>query len=497
MGVNIKGGNSSSGLANVSTNYQLEVRTPQNQSQAGFVQMSSEVDSGAVTGTRLTLASDTSDDYRLRVAVDQTMFNMTFEGTNFPYGHMQIIATSMTAVQANGYMVLNSGSSATTGQGVYLRTLRHFPTFGTYPTYLDIWAKEVNYNVANSISEWGYLYLASGQQTTQQPTSGNIDGMFFRRNSAGDLKAVVNYNATEIETSIVTTNVPARDGTGVYDPTETSHYLISYHNDFVNFWINDTLVARVLCPAAQQGFTASSNIPMGARVFTIGTAASARQLQIGYINVGTGDQNTTKLWSHALSGSGAGAYQSQQGNAAAQTANYANSTAPTSAVVSNTVAGYTTLGGQWQIAANATNETDWALFGFTVPAGTPTLPGKTLYVTGIRIGETVVTGAAGVNATSFFWAAACGSNNVSLATTDGGAGVTTTHAPRRVALGSQSFLATAAIGTQAPGFAVDFASAPLVCPAGTFFHVILKQLNGAATASLIWRGTVTVMGYWE
>jgi len=208
MGVNIKGGNSSSGLANVSTNYQLEVRTPQNQSQAGFVQMSSEVDSGAVTGTRLTLAGDTSDDYRLRVAIDQTMFNMTFEGTNFPYGHMQIIATSMTAVQANGYMVLNSGSSVTTGQGVYLRTLRHFPTFGTYPTYLDIWAKEVNHNVANSISEWGYLYLASGQQTTQQPTSGNIDGMFFRRNSAGDLKAVVNYNATEIETPIVTTNCP-------------------------------------------------------------------------------------------------------------------------------------------------------------------------------------------------------------------------------------------------------------------------------------------------
>jgi len=28
-------------------------------------------------------------------------------------------------------------------------------------------------------------------------------------------------------------------------------------------------------------------------------------------------------------------------------------------------------------------------------------------------------------------------------------------------------------------------------------HIILKQLNGAATASLIWRGQVMVNGYFE
>jgi hypothetical protein len=44
---------------------------------------------------------------------------------------------------------------------------------------------------------------------------------------------------------------------------------------------------------------------------------------------------------------------------------------------------------------------------------------------------------------------------------------------------------------------VDFGDAPLVCPPGLFFHVVVKQLNGAATASLVWRGTVTVVGYFE
>lgn len=181
------------------------------------------------------------------------------------------------------------------------------------------------------------------------------------------------------------------------------------------------------------------------------------------------------------------------GTATAQTANWANSAAPASATLSNTAAGYTTLGGQYQFVASATNETDWALFAYLNPAGTAALSGKTLYVTGIRISKMVVTGAAGVNATMFFWAAGIGSSAVSLATTDS----TTASSPKRIPLGVQSFLAAAPIATAADGFDIDFDNAPLVVPAGTYFHIILKQLNGAATGSLIWRGQVTVMGYFE
>ena len=56
MGVNVKGGNNSAGLANVSSTYELQVTTPQEQAQAGFVQMSAEVDDGTVLGTRTNLA---------------------------------------------------------------------------------------------------------------------------------------------------------------------------------------------------------------------------------------------------------------------------------------------------------------------------------------------------------------------------------------------------------------------------------------------------------
>ena len=346
------------------------------------------------------------------------------------------------------------------------------------------------------ITEWGFLYLTA--QTTQLP----LDGVFFRRVSGGQLKAVVTLASGETEVDIDTTNVPSRDEIGLFNTTKVNHYLIAIHNDVARFWINDVLVANIPCPGAVSFMSQASNLPAGFRVLNTAAASpTGRSLSIGWLNVTLGDNVTQKPWPHVMCGSAGGSYVTQPGNAVAQTANWGNSAAPLSASLSNTAAGYTTLGGQYQFAAVAINEIDWCLFGYTVPAGTATLPGKTLYVTSIRIGEMVVTGAAGVNATSFFWAAACGAQaaTVTLATTDANAGTATqtTASPKRIALGSQSFLAAAPIGTQSPGFSVDFSNGPLVCPAGTFFQIIVKQLNGALTASLVWRGTVTVVGFWE
>jgi hypothetical protein len=488
MGVNIKGGNNSSGLANVSATNELQVVTPQTEENAGFVQVSAEVDSGDVLGYRTTLPLEISDDYRVRVGQDQTMFNTAFEGTNVNTGVFQQIAATATVTQASGFMTVNGGSSTTSGQGNYIRTYRHFPTYGTYPTYVDIWIRETGQTAVNVVSEWGLLYL------TAVATALPLDGVFFRRLSGGGLRAVINYNGTETEYTINTTNVPARDGVGSYDPTEVSHYIIVYHNDTIRFWINDVLVASVDCPGNQQGFSNSSNLPIGFRVINTGTVTpTARQLHIGFVNVSMGDQDTNKSWAHALAGMGQGAYQTQMGTATAQLANWSNSAAPASATLSNVAASYTTLGGQYQIGATSGNETDWALFAYLNPAGTAALAGKTLYVTGIRISKMLVTGAAAVNATMFFWAAGVGSSAVSLATTD----ATTSSSPKRVALGVQNFLAAAPIATAADGFDIDFDNGPLVVPAGTYFHVILKQLNGTNTASLVWRGQVTVIGYFE
>jgi len=488
MGVNIKGGNNSAGLSNVSSTYELQVVTPQTETNAGFVQCSSEIDAGDVLGTRTVLPMEISDDYRLRVGVDQSLFNTAFEGSIVNTAIFQQILTTATTTQASGFMIVNGGSSVTTAQANYIRTYRHFPTYGTFPCYVDMWLRETGQTSVNTISEWGLLYVTTS--TTATP----LDGIFFRRLSGGGLRAVINYNGTETEYTIDTTNVPARDGVGSYDATEVSHYLIVFHNDIIRFWINDVLVSSIECPANQQAFANSSNLPLGFRVNNTGAVTpTARQLHIGFVNVSMGDQATTKSWSHALCGMGQGSQQTQMGTAVAQTTNWTNSTAPASATLSNTAAGYTTLGGQYQFAASATNETDWALFGYQNPVGTASLSGKTLYVTSINISKMLLTGAAGVNATYFFWAAAVGSSAVSLATAE----AATTSGPKRIPLGVQSFLAAAPIGTAADGENFDFCDSPLVVPAGTFFHIILKQLNGASTPSVVWRGQVTVMGYFE
>lgn len=129
----------------------------------------------------------------------------------------------------------------------------------------------------------------------------------------------------------------------------------------------------------------------------------------------------------------------------------AEAAAPASATLSNTAAGYTTLGGQFQFAAVAT---------------TPTV---------------------------LQWALGVGSTAVSLATTEAAAA----RAPRRITLGTQAFPVGAAIGADA-GKRIDVnLDAPVVVEPGTFLHIILKMPVGTATASQIIRGVVGINAYWE
>lgn len=478
-------GSSTAGKANIDANFNLNVVTPQAEEQAGFTQMSSEVDAGDVLGARTVRAVEVSHDYRVRVGTDQPLFNCSFEGAIIPQAHIQQNLTTMTAVQGSGFLSLNNGNATASGNAANIRTYRSFPLLGSYPTYCDLWIREANQTATNAISEWGLGYVSG----TAAPT----DGIFFRRISGGQLQAVINFAGTESVNNITTTNVPSRDGVGVFDPTETNHYLISNHNDDVEFWINDTLVSRISVPSTQGGPTSSSQQPVFARVYNSGIASAGRRVEIGFMQVAGGDIMANKPWAHQMVGGGGSALQNQQGVASGQTANYANSAAPASATLSNTAAGYSTLGGQWQAAAVVGAETDYALFGFQVPVGTNALPGKTLYISDIRIGETFVTGAAVGTLTTFQWAVAVGSNNVSLATADGAAAV----GPRRIALGSQVLAAAAAVGTMAAGLPMISFATPLACPPGCFVHVILKMWSGAATASLVFRGTVGINGYFE
>ena len=164
-----------------------------------------------------------------------------------------------------------------------------------------------------------------------------------------------------------------------------------------------------------------------------------------------------------------------------QSAAFANSAAPASAVLSNTAAGYATLGGLWQFAAVATAATDFCLFGFAVPA-----PYR-LKLTGVTI-TCYNTGAANAAtpATTMLWGLGVNGASANLAT---GAHI-------RRALGTTSIPISAAIGAEGSALHIDFET-PIYCEPGTTLAVIMRVVAGAATASQIIAGTCNFAGAFE
>ena len=90
------------------------------------------------------------------------------------------------------------------------------------------------------------------------------------------------------------------------------------------------------------------------------------------------------------------------------------------------------------------------------------------------------------------WTLAVGSTAVSLATTDAAA----TRSPKRIGLGSQSFLVGAAAGSNSERCDVNL-DAPVVVEPGTYLHIILRVPYGTATATELFRGMVGINSYWE
>jgi hypothetical protein len=454
-----------------------------------------------------------SDDYRTRVGVDQTIFNSTFESGNIlttQWSRVEAIASSSQA--NNGFLTVNGSGTVTSGGAAYVRSWRLFPTFGTYPTYLDMWIREAGWNAVNTISEWGFLYLTSA--TTQQP----LDGIFFRRLSGGQLKGVVTTGISAtvgidtFEVDLDTTKVPARSNeTHPYDPSEVNNYLISFHNDSVRFWINDVLVGEVKCLPQLAQFAGSSNLPVGFRVNNIALADSVRQISVGYVNVGLGDQNSNKPWSHAMSGMGGGGYQVQQGNTPGPTVvrgSGANGH-PTSGTTRIAGTWTTTsnpalnsLGGLWTSPAmNALSpDADYPVFSYVNPAaqvsGLTVVPGKTLYITGIRIGDTAVVTAPGAGSNIFLsYIVTVESSAAATSTGDG----TTTVSGKSTVLGGQGFgnSSTDPVGTMKPGFEMSFPS-PLVISPGLRCTVIVRPFaSTTAGNTLVVTGSVALSGYWE
>lgn len=470
--VNLVSGNK----AAISSAGDLAVGLTQVLGNSGYTIAAGEVHDGSNGVTRLVRPVSVTNNRNLRVTQNNILWRDTFNHAIVPNDAYQVNLTTFTTAVSGGFWTLNASGVTTASAVARVQTYRTFEIFsGGLST---IFATKINLSLnptTNTGGEIGFGY-ATGITT---PT----DGIYFKIPTSGEFIGCVNYNGTELSVNLVTTPV----ANTVYD------LRIIINNDIVSFFINDILEGKINTPSTAAAGFMSRSLPIFYRLYNAASApASVQKMNIAEVLVYQEDSNRILTPGLIANGSCLNGLNAPRGVATGLNANYANSAAPASATLSNTAAGYSVVGGQYQFAAVAGAETDYALFAYQIPVGGPTASGKNFWVNGITIDAFNMGAAVATTATLLQWTLGFGSTGVSLATGDG----TATRAPRKRPLGVQSFPIGAAVGASASQINVRFA-APIMIEAGTFIHIILKMPVGTATASQIIRGIVGVDSYWE
>jgi len=442
----------------------------------GAVRLFSENDDGTVTGTPYLKSPETSTDFRLRVGVDSVWDDDNFNYVAQNFNKHKYTSNTLTMTWASGFLNTNGGSVTTTATGCQLQTYRHFPLQGGGGVYCETAMSLSNNPVTNWTLDFG-MFLPGVNATTLP-----ADGVYFRINSTG-VFGVVNINGTESTTSVFTFT-PAIN--------QVYKYNITIADGEAEFWIDDVLYGEKLKPTAAGSVMYAGSAPFAIRHHHTGVTSAVIQAKFANYTIGIADMDNVRLWASNKAGQGLSAVQTPSGGAAGQTANNVNSTVPATATLSNTAAGYTTLGGRFLFAAPVGAETDYALFAYLNPAPTTGITGRNLVIRGVWIETFNAVVAVATTPTVIEWSLAVGSTAVSLATAD----AVTTRSPKRISLGSQSFLVGALAGANSERCDVNL-DAPVVVEPGTYCHIILRVPYGTATATELFRGCVGFNAYWE
>lgn len=482
----IDSGNSAAGKANVNSTYDLQVALPDAATPArvGGLRIFSENDTGDGLGADAWLQSPETDlDYRMRLSQDVFLEDETFNYTAQNTGKYQYYNTTMTNAWTTVGMTTNSGAITTTTTGTMFRSYAFFPLFGTTTTAADFELSLSAASTANSTIDFGV-----GLNATSNPYA-PTDGAYFRLTSAG-MQGVVNFNGTETTTSVFSFTHTA---------SKKYQFILYVHRREVQFWINDgvstDLYGRLSTPTGNgQPMCASSGQLFIRHAIAGGAAGAALSAQLSAWNVRVGGGNIAR----SLAEQGNACYGSHQGlggGTMGTLASYANSADPTAAAaLSNTAALVTGLGGQFRFNAAATATTDGIVTSYQVPAGTVSVQGRRLVITGVKISSANLGAAVATTATTLAWSLAFGNTAVSLATAE----AATAKAPRRIALGIQTWAVGAAVGQgpQTGDLYMPF-NTPIYVNPGEFIQTVAKFIVGTATASQVIWGHVTFDYGWE
>lgn len=450
------------------------VQNPKVVTQAGFAAMASVIDSGTVTGSVTARPAVVSIDDRVSVGLDTTLlvdaFNSTAQNTAIWKNNL----TTMTLTYSGGYAFLNAGANTASGSFAVLQSYRTFALYQAAGIHFEMRGFLTQTPQTNNT-----VYFGLGiPGTTAAPT----DGVYFQYDATGVLKAVANFNGTLSVSAALT--APSANA--------SHEFVINCTDDNAEFWIDGVLQAAVALPTGAALMTLSDSATVFVQDTNTGVTGAAQGVKVAFIGLWQFDTASGKPWPHQMCGQGFMASQGQDGGVMGSTALYTNSLAAgAGAAMTNTTAALGSgLGGQFAALPTLTAATDGIVCSYQNPTPTINVTGRLLYITGVRVQGLVTTAFTG-GPVYYAYSLAYGHTSVSMATAEAAAA----KAPRRVALGYETYVVTAPVGTLGQGLYVPFNS-PIVVNPGEFIALCAKNLGTVTSVGVI-TFLVTFDGYWE
>jgi hypothetical protein len=460
-------GNTSGNVAEVDANNNLKTVMPVIPNQAGFVQLAGELSGSGDPAGLLVEALRASAQGRLSVGQPVALLNEFFNNTALNSAIFTAPVTTMTVTVAGGSLNLNASGITTLSTVARVSTYAHFPFLADLATYATIDLLLTQNPQNNAVTEFGF-----GQASAlTAPT----DGAFFRYNASGQLLAVISINGTEtLSAALATPTV------GVMN-----RYKITVENDRVFFAVNGVVQAIIATPNTAGFPMYAPAQPWFCRTYNTAIApALANIVRVGYLCIGMQDAVGLGLDTATLmSLGGRHGSQGQTGHTMGSTALLTNGLAPgAGAAMTNTTAALGSgLGGQFAALPTLAANTDGIVCSYQNPVPTAAIPGKTLFIKGVRIQSIVTTVLAG-GPVLYEYSLCYGHTAVSLGTGE----AATTKAPRRLPIGLETFAANAALGTlgSVNGQYMAFANPIAVLP-GEFVAIAAKNIGTVTTTGVI------------
>jgi len=469
------------------------VKLPNTAANVGSVRLMSENDAGTLTGTPYLKSPETSTDYRLRVGTDGVLFEDVFNATTQNSQLWYYIFATMTAAQPGaGTVNFSTVQGTTSAHGAVMRTYQYFPLINTAPLAVELYGGPF---VAAPVA--GEVWL-SGLGLPTAAITRPTDGVWFKYTTDG-VEGILAFNGTEYTTGIIASFESVTVG-------EMNKWVIVIGEREVEFWAGDVLLGEKEIPAGNAVPWLGVSAPLFMQKYNTGAVSNTNQMRIARVGVTLMDLSTQKPWGQTLGMMSRSLYVGQNGHTMGSTAGNSGTTA----ALVGTQAGSNTspnaamagLGGIFQMTAQASAagaSGDMIAQYYLNPAHTINITGRNLVITGVKISTLNYGAAVATTATSLVWGLAFGHVSNTLVAADKASFATdTTHAPRRVFLGTQYAPIGAVIGQQyTSDITTDLTHAPIVVRPGEYLSATVRFLVGTATASQTIVYTILYNGYFE